>query len=117
MFLYKTFDVDKVVNRKFVRVMDRGYGNIGFAVCEVKSDTLVVLCRGTLATRIAEIKGLMDERRMHRSARRTIARFKMKRLSMQQGRVLTKFKQSRNVRSLDKSIATLEHGVDTHIAL
>jgi hypothetical protein len=41
----------------------------------------------------------------------------MKRLSMQQGRVLTKFKQSRNVRSLDKSIATLEHGVDTHIAL
>jgi 5-methylcytosine-specific restriction endonuclease McrA len=117
VFLYKMFDVDNVATRKFVRVMDPGYGNIGFAVCEVKGDTLVVLCRGTLTTRIAEIKGLMDEKLMHRRTGRTIARFKMKRLSMQQGRLLTKFKQPRNVRSLDKSSATLQHGVDTHLAL
>ena len=117
VFLHKNFDVDKTITRRFVRVMDPGYGYIGFAVCEVKGDTLVVLCRGTLATRIAEIKGLMDEKRMHRRARRAIARFKVKRLSMQQGRVLTKFKEPRYIRSKDKSNATLQHGVDTHLAL
>ena len=117
VFLQRFFDVEKTITREFVRVLDPGYNDIGYAVCEVKGDMLIVLCRGALKTRIADIKGLMRDRHMHRRARRTIARFKMRRLSRQQHQVLTKFKKPRYIRSQDKTSATLQHGVDVHMAL
>ena len=117
VFLPRVFDVEKTITRKFVRILDPGYSDIGYAVCEVKGDALIVLCRGALKTRIADIKGLMQDRCMHRRGRRTIARFKMRRLSRQRQQVLTKFKKPRYIRSQDKTNASLQHGVDVHLAL
>lgn len=117
VFLFKKFDADKTIGRQFIRVIDPGYRNIGFAICEVKEKTLVVMQRGSMVTRIADIKGLMQERMMHRRHRRTIARYKMRRLSAQKGQVLTKFKAPRNIRSVDKTNATFQHGVNVHLNL
>ena len=52
VFLNRVFDVNETVTRKFVRVLDPGYNDIGYAVCEIKGDALIVLCRGALKTRI-----------------------------------------------------------------
>src|ERR1700690_280811 len=117
VFLPRVFDVEKTITRKFVRILDPGYSDIGYAVCEVKGGALIVLCRGALKTRIADIKGLMRDRCMHRRGRRTIARFKMRRLSRQRQQVLAKFKKPRYIRSQDKTSATLQQGVDVHLAL
>jgi len=78
---------------------------------------LVVYCKGTLETRIPEIKGLMTERRTHRRNRRYYSKYKKKRLSARQGRVLTKFKVPRIVRAKGRINATLRHGVETHLNL
>ena len=117
LFLFKTFDADRTVNRRFVRFVDPGYQHIGFSVCEIIGTKLVVLYRGNLETRIEAIRRLMQQRRCYRRGRRYIARFKRRRLSYQQGCVRTKFKKPRNVRSLDKTSATLQHGVAVHLAL
>lgn len=117
VFLDKEFDRSRTVERKFFISLDPGYRYIGFAVCELKTGKLVVYCRGVLCTRIPEIKGLMTDRRSHRRFRRYLSRYKKKRLSARQERVLTKFKVPRNVRSKDKTNATLKHGVETHLNL
>jgi len=117
LFFFKSFDTDRTVSRRFVRVIDPGYQRIGFAVCEIIGTKLVVLMDGNLESRIEAIRGLMQQRKGYRGSRRHIARFKMRRLSYQKNRVLTKFKKPRNVRSLDKASATLQHGVDVYLAL
>jgi hypothetical protein len=117
LFFFKSFDTDRTVSRRFVRVIDPGYQRIGFAVCEIIGTKLVVLMDGNLESRIEAIRGLMQQRKGYRRSRRHIARFKMRRISYQKNRVLTKFKKPRNVRSLDKTSATLQHGVDVHLAL
>ncbi|MDN5331876.1 MAG: hypothetical protein PWP45_1101 [Tepidanaerobacteraceae bacterium] len=117
VFLDREFDYSKTIGRQLVIALDPGYRYIGFAICESESGKLTVYCKGVLETRIPEIKGLMTERRMHRRSRRYYARYKKRRLSDQQGRVLTKFKAPRNVRGKDRSTATLKHGVKTHINL
>ncbi|WP_084665110.1 RRXRR domain-containing protein [Thermanaeromonas toyohensis] len=117
IFLDREFDYSRTVGRKLVIVLDPGYRYIGFAVCEPRGGKLVVYCRGVLRTRIPEIKGLMSDRRSFRRFRRYLSRYKKKRLSARQCRVLTKFKVPRNVRSKDRSNATLRHGVETHLNL
>ena len=116
-FLTKTFDSGKTVSRKFVRVIDPGYEKAGYAVCEVAGTTLKVLLRGDFGMADIHIRGGMQDRKAARRARRSSCRFKAKRLSAQQGRVLTKFKKPRYVRSTDKTNATLQHAVDVHINL
>jgi hypothetical protein len=117
VFLDREFDYLRTVGRKLVVALDPGYRYVGFAVCEPKEEKLVVYCRGVLRTRIPEIKELMSGRRSFRRFRRYLSRFKKKRLSFKQGRALTKFKAPRNVRSVDKTNATLKHGVETHLNL
>jgi len=117
VFLDKEFDYSRTVDRKLVVVLDPGYRYIGFAVCEPRNGKLVVYCRGVLRTRIPEIKGLMTDRRAFRRSRRYFARFKKRRLSARQGRVLTKHKAPRNVRPKARANATLRHGVETHLNL
>ncbi|RDV83919.1 RRXRR domain-containing protein [Ammonifex thiophilus] len=117
IFLDREFDYSRTVGRKLVVALDPGYRYIGFAVCEPRGRELIVYCRGVLHTRIPEIKGLMGERRAHRRFRRYIARYKKRRLSARKGRVLTKYKVPRDVRSRDRSNATLRHGVETHLNL
>jgi len=115
VFLYKEFDPDRTVNRRFINIIDPGYSRIGFAVCEVAGSRLVVLYKGDMETFISDIKSRMTERRAYRRMRRYISRYKKRRLSARQGRPLTKFKKPRNVRSLDKLSATLRHAVDIHL--
>ncbi|MDI6813302.1 MAG: RRXRR domain-containing protein [Desulfitobacteriaceae bacterium] len=117
VFLDREFDYSRTVGRKLVVALDPGYRYIGFAVCEPKDGDLVVYCRGVLRTRIPEIKELMSGRRSFRRFRRYLARYKKKRLSARQGRVLTKYKAPRNVRPKDRTNATLRHGVETHLNL
>lgn len=117
MFLNKVFDVEKAISRQFARVIDPGYQNIGYALCEVAGNKLIVLHRGKLETRIPDIKGLMTERRAYRRQRRHIERFKSKRHSRQLGQVMTKFKSPRYVRSKNKTNATLQHGINVHLNL
>lgn len=117
VFLDREFDYLRTVGRKLVVALDPGYRYIGFAVCEPRGGELVLYCRGVLRTRIPEIKGLMTGRRSFRRFRRYLSRYKKRRLSAKQGRVLTKYKAPRNVRSKDKSNATLRHGVETHLNL
>jgi len=115
VFLYKEFDPDRTVNRRFINIIDPGYSRIGFAVCEVTGSRLVVLYKGDMETFISDIKSRMTERRAYRRMRRYISRYKKRRLSARQGRPLTKFKKPRNIRSLDKLSATLRHAVDIHL--
>lgn len=117
VFLDREFDYSHTIERKIVITLDPGYRYIGFAVCEPGSKNLVVYCRGVLRTRIPEIRGLMSDRRAFRRFRRYLSRYKKKRLSARQGRVLTKYKAPRNVRSKDRASATLRHGVETHLNL
>lgn len=117
VFLDREFDYSRTVGRRLVIALDPGYRHIGFAVCEPGGGELVVYCRGVLRTRIPGIKGLMSDRRSFRRLRRYLSRYKKKRLSARQGRVLTKFKAPRNVRSKDVTNATLRHGVETHLNL
>ena len=117
VFLDREFDFSRTVGRKLVVALDPGYRYIGFAVCELRGGELVLYCRGVLRTRIPEIKGLMSERRSFRRFRRYLSRYKKRRLSAKQGRVLTKYKVPRSVRSKDKSNATLRHSVETHLNL
>lgn len=117
VFLDKEFDYSRTAGRKLVIVLDPGYRYVGFAVCEPREEKLIVYCRGVLRTRTPEIKELMSDRRSFRRFRRHLSRSKKKRLSFKQGRVLTKFKAPRNVRSVDKTSATLRHGVETHLNL
>jgi 5-methylcytosine-specific restriction endonuclease McrA len=117
IFLDREFDYSKTVDRKLIIALDPGYNYIGFAVCEVKNGELIIYSRGTLQNRISEIKKLMTERRSHRRNRRYYARYKKRRLSAKQGRVLTKFKVPRIVRSKKKLNATLRHGIETHLNL
>lgn len=117
VFLDREFDYSRTVERKLIVVQDPGYRHIGFAVCEPGGGELVVYCRGVLRTRIPEIKGLMTGRRSFRRSRRYLSRWKKRRLSARQGRVLTKYKEPRNVRSNNGSNATLRHGVETHLNL
>ena len=117
VFLNKEFDASKMVDRQFVRVIDPGYQNIGYAVCEIAGNKIIIFCKGHLESRIPDIKGLMQDRKSQRRNRRHIARYKMRCLSHRQKRVLTKFKAPRYVRSIDKSSATLQHGVDVHLSL
>lgn len=117
VLLDREFDYSKTVSRKLIVVLDPGYHHIGFTVCEIRSNRLIVYCIGVLETRIPEIKKLMTERRMHRRNRRYYSRYKKRRLSAKQNRVLTKFKAPRNIRSKDKTSATLKHGIETHLNL
>lgn len=117
IFLDREFDYLRTVGRKLVIALDPGYRYIGFAVCEPRDGELAVYCRGVLHTRIPEIKGLMTDRRSFRRFRRYLSRWKKKRLSARQGRVLTKYKEPRKVRPKDKANATLKHGVETHLNL
>lgn len=117
VFLDRDFDYSRTVGRKLVIALDPGYRYIGFSVCEPMDGELVIYCRGVLHTRIPEIKGLLTDRRSHRRFRRYLLRWEKKRLSARQGRVLTKYKEPRNVRSKDRTNATLRHGVETHLNL
>jgi 5-methylcytosine-specific restriction endonuclease McrA len=117
VFLSKEFDFTKTTEKRFLIALDPGYRYIGFAVCEVRDGKLIVFCKGTLETRISDIKLSMTKRRSYRKRRRNLSRYKKKRLSAKQGRVLTKFKKPRNVRSNKKTNATLTHGVETHLNL
>lgn len=117
VFLKREFDPAKMTERKFLVVLDPGYCYIGFVVCEVKNGKLIVYGKGTLETRISGIKLLMTERRAYRRFRRHLSRGRKKRLSVKEGRALTKFKKPRNVRSREKSSATLDHAVATHLNL
>ncbi|MEW6410067.1 MAG: RRXRR domain-containing protein [Nitrospirota bacterium] len=117
VFLNKEFDLERTVNRRFAQVITPGYNTIGFAVCEIKGATLIVLCRGRLKTRTPDIRGLMQERRSYRRLRRYLSRYRKRGLSARQGRVLTKFKKPRNIRPTKKISATLQHGVNAHINL
>jgi len=117
VFLDKEFDYSKTVSRELIIAIDPGYRWIGFVVCEARNGKLIVYCKGVLQTRIPEIKGLMTERRSHRRNRRYYSRYKKKRLSVRQGRVLTKFKAPRTVRAKNRLNATLKHGIETHLNL
>jgi hypothetical protein len=117
VFLQKEFDYSKTVERKFFIVLDPGYRYIGFVVCEVKDGKLIIYCRGTLRTRIPDIKSLMNSRRAYRRFRRYLSRFKNKRLSVKHRRAMTKFKAPRYIRSREKLNATLKHGTETHLNL
>jgi 5-methylcytosine-specific restriction endonuclease McrA len=115
VFLNKEFDPDRTVDRKFINIIDPRYSRIGFAVCEVTGSRLVVLYKGDMETFISDIKSRITERRSYRRMRRYISRYKKRRLSARQGRVLTKFKKPRNIRSTDRLSATLRHAVDIHL--
>jgi 5-methylcytosine-specific restriction endonuclease McrA len=115
IFLYKEFDPDRTVNRRFINVIDPGYNWIGFAVCEIKGNRLIVLCKGDMETFISDIKLRMTERRDYRRMRRYISRYKKRRLSARQSRPLTKFKKPRNIRTTHRISATLRHTVDIHL--
>lgn len=117
VFLDREFDYSKTVNRKLVIALDPGYRYIGFAVCEPKDGKLIVYGKGILETRIPDIKELMAERRGYRRFRRYCSRYRKRRMSEKQGRNLAKYKAPRNVRSRNKSSATLKHGVETHLNL
>jgi len=117
IFLDREFDASRTIDRKHIIALDPGYSYIGFAVCEIMNGKLVIYCRGILQTRISDIKGLMSDRRSHRRRRRYLSRFKQKRLSFKKGKVLTKFKAPRNVRSVNRASATLKHGIETHLNL
>lgn len=90
VFLDREFDYSRTVGRRLVVALDPGYRYVGFAVCESRGGELAVYCRGVLRTRVPEIKELMTDRRSHRRFRRYLSRYKKKRLSARQGRVLTK---------------------------
>lgn len=117
MFLDREFDYTKTIERRLFVVLDPGYHHIGFAVCELRWGVLIVYCIGVLETRIPEIKDLMTKRRGYRRNRRYHSRCRKKRMSKRQSRVLTKFKAPRNVRTKDRTNATLRHGIETHLNL
>ncbi|ACM61540.1 HNH endonuclease [Caldicellulosiruptor bescii] len=117
MFLDREFDYSKTIERRLFVVLDPGYHHIGFAVCELRWGVLIVYCIGVLETRIPEIKDLMTKRRGYRRNRRYHSRCRKKRMSKRHSRVLTKFKAPRNVRTKDRTNATLRHGIETHLNL
>lgn len=117
VFLNKVFNPKKTVDRKFLISVDPGYEKSGFAVCEVKNNSLVVLLKGEFKTGISNIKKKMTERRMYRRIRRYIRRLKTRRLSEKQNRNLNKYRKPKNVRSLNRISATLRYAVDVHVNL
>lgn len=75
----RSFDRSKTVKRRFFAALDTGFLNVGYAVTELLADgTLGVLLKGTLNARTPDIRGLMDERRMYRRARRYHRRLNVK---------------------------------------
>lgn len=117
IFYDREFDAEKTVDRRFVTSIDPGYRYIGYAVCEIIGDRLVVLIRGELETRTPDIRRLMDRRRMYRRQRRYLQRKRMRRKSTRVGQNLTKFKVPRYHRGGKRMSATLRHAVETHLNL
>ena len=117
MFLKKVFNTGRTVNRKFAIAIHPGYKTIGFAVVEAKDNHLDVLYRGECETGIDKIRGKMDDRRTYRRRKRYLARFRKRRMAEKHGRPLAKFKKPRNVRSPNKTNATLQYGVKVHLNL
>ena len=106
----QVFDAARTVRRRFIISLDPGYRHIGFAVSELLRDgTLKVWVWGQLDSRTADIRGLMDERRMYRGNRRYRRREKALR---KYGRA--KFRVPRWESRGKRPSATVRHAVQTH---
>ena len=117
MFLKKTFNRSKTIDRKFAITVSPGYKTIGFAVVEAKDNHMDILYKGECETGIDKIRGKMDDRRTHRRRRRYLARFRKRRMAEKHNRPLAKFKKPRNIRSIHKTNVTLQYGVKVHLNL
>ena len=109
MLLFQEFDLGKTVDRRFPVTLDPGFRNLGYAVSELLPDgTLRVLLLGTLTARTPDIRGLMDERRMYRRARRNHRRENV----LKKGRH-AKHRPPRFESRGERDSVTLRHGVET----
>lgn len=113
-FLDRTFDPSETVERRFLVFLDPGFAHVGFAVCEVNGDKIVVLLYGVLLCRTPLIRALMDERRMSRRHRRYCRRARMKRRSKRYSRWMVKFRPPRLARGRRHLSATIRHALLTH---
>ena len=110
---HRVFEPEKTVDRRFVVTLDTGFRYIGFCVGEVTADgTLRVLLRGVLTTRTPDIRAAMDERRMHRRARRY-----RRRANIIRKRRTAKHRPPRYKARRKRASVTLQHGVQTHLNL
>ncbi len=117
VFTKKVFDSAKTVKRNYGIAVDPGYETIGFAVVEAKDNSLDVLYKGELTTGIKNIRRKMDHRRAYRRRRRYLSRLRLRCRSDKNCKSVTKFKKPRNIRSKDKSNATLKYGIQIHLNL
>ncbi|MEB8488164.1 MULTISPECIES: RRXRR domain-containing protein [Acidithiobacillus] len=109
----RSFDRSKTVKRRFFAALDTGFLNVGYAVTELLADgTLGVLLKGTLNARTPDIRGLMDERRMYRRARRYHRRLNVKKKGQ-----TPKSRPPRYESRGKRDSVTLRHGLETHVNL
>ena len=113
MLRERSFERSKTVKRRFFVTLDTGFRNVGYAVSETLPDgTLRVLLKGTLTARTPDIRGLMDERAMYRSARRHHRRENVKKKGQ-----TAKHRPPRYESRSKRDSVTLRHGVETHVNL
>ena len=113
MLRERAFERSKTVRRRFFVTLDTGFRNVGYAVSELLADgTLRVLLQGTLTARTPDIRGLMDERRMYRRARRYHRRLNVKKKGQTPKQRPPRY-ESRGKRDS----VTLRHGLEAHLNL
>jgi len=109
----RSFDRSKTVKRRFFVTLDTGFRNVGYAVSELLEDgTLRIFLKGTLTARTPDIRGLMEERKMYRNARRHHRRKNV----LKKGWT-AKHRPPRYESRGKRDSATLKHGLETHLNL
>ena len=68
--LYPVLDNPRDTKSYFALGLDSGYKNIGYCLCKVRGNKVLILLKGEALLRTEEIKELLTERKMYRQSKR-----------------------------------------------